>query len=265
MKDGQAQKEHQLALKSAAVAQTVCRPLLGRLHRSAPQTPTHQPHRHQHAHQRGQPQGLDDAQAAHLPANPQHGGGDVANRRPGAARVGGDHDDAGQQQAVVVPGQQLAQQRHHHDGGGEVVEDGAEHEGDATHQPHQAGQPGGLDALGDHVKALVRVHHLDDGHGAHQEEHDLRRAHQGLTQLFGDLVRIALAQGVDRPQQASPDQGRGRLVDVQRVLQRNGQIADHEDGDEGGDHGQTRLCCVARRPDLCVNLPPHQGGTRRAV
>jgi hypothetical protein len=35
----------------------------------------------------------------------------------------------------------------------------------------------GPDALGDDLEAVVRIDHLDDGHRAHQEEHDLGGAH----------------------------------------------------------------------------------------
>ncbi len=41
---------------------------------------------------------------------------------------------------------------------------------------------------------------------------------------------------VDRPQQAGTDQGRGRLVDLERVLERDGGVGDDEDDDQCGQH-----------------------------
>jgi len=47
-----------------------------------------------------------------------------------------------------------------------------------SYQPHQGGQARGFDACGQHLKAVMRVHHFDNRHRTDQEEHDLRRARQ---------------------------------------------------------------------------------------
>ena len=113
------------------------------------------------------------ASGGDLSADPEHGGGDVADRGPGAAGVGGDHDHAGEEQAVVMFVQQLLHQRDHDDGGGQVVQHRAQEEGDEADQPHQRRQLRGPDPRGDHFEAVVGVDHLDDRHRADQKEDDL--------------------------------------------------------------------------------------------
>ena len=72
----------------------------------------------------------------------------------------------------------------------------------------------------------MRVHDLDDRHRPHQEEGDLRSTHQGFAELVGDDVMVARAEGVDRPQQAGTNERRGRLVDLERVLERDRRVGD---------------------------------------
>ncbi len=116
--------------------------------------------------------------------------------------------------------EQALHQSNHHDGGGHVVEDGREVEGDEADDPEQARQLGGLDARGDDLEAAVGVGHLDDGHGADQEEYD----GCGFGQFFRELVDDAFdsegaCKRVKGPHQARGDQRRGGLVDFNRVLE----------------------------------------------
>jgi len=64
----------------------------------------------------------------------------------------------------------------------------------------------------------VGVDDLDDRHRPHEEEDDLCRPHEGLAELLADQMVIARREGVDGPEQAGADEGRGRLVDLEGVL-----------------------------------------------
>jgi hypothetical protein len=176
-----------------------------------------------------------------LAADPQHRGCYVADRRPGAAGIGGDDDDAGEKEAVSMIGEQLAHQRNHDDSRRQVVEQGAEEEGDDADQPHQRRQFFGTDALGDDLKTVVRIDHFDDGHGAHQEEDDLRRCHQRFAQFVTDLVVVAGRHGVDGPQHAGAEQRRCGFVDLERVFQGDRRIGDDEYDDQCSQHLVTSL------------------------
>jgi hypothetical protein len=171
-----------------------------------------------------------------LATDPKHRRRHVADRRPSAAGIGGDDDDAGKEQPVGVVRQQLAHQRDHDDGRRQVVKQRAQEEGYEADQPHQGGELLRPDPLGDHLEAIVRIDDLDDGHRAHQEEGNLRRAHQRFAKLVRDSIAIGGGHRVDCPQQSGTDQGRGRLVDLERVLERDGGIGDDEDNDQCGQH-----------------------------
>jgi hypothetical protein len=175
------------------------------------------------------------------------------------------------EQPVVVFREQLAHQRDHHDGRGQIVEDRTQEEGDKADQPHQRRKLCGTNALGDDIEAVVRIDHLDDGHGAHEEEHDLGGGHHGLAKFLADLVRVAAEQGVNRPQQARADERRRGLVDLDRVFQRDRGIRDDEDEDERSQH-VSDLCLdfsvrdwVGLRGSPPAAPCPRQGdnGTRR--
>ena len=58
-------------------------------------------------------------------------------------------------------------------------------------------------------KPLLRVHHFDDGHRAHQEEDDLRRGCQRFTEVFDQRMGVTQADGIDAPQEAGADRCRG--------------------------------------------------------
>src|SRR5690606_12297352 len=121
----QAEAEHQVAFeRGGRVAAALGALLDAWLGHVAIEAETHDQQRYQQADQAGQEQLGDDAGGGHLITDPQHGGGDVANRRPGAAGVGGDDHDTGVEPAFVHVCDQFAQQRDHHDGGGQVVQCG---------------------------------------------------------------------------------------------------------------------------------------------
>ncbi len=132
--------------------------------------------------------------------------------------------------------EELLHQRNHDDGGRQVVQNGAEKEGDKTDQPHQCRELGGPDARGDDLETVVSVNDLDDGHRPHQEKDDLRRPHQRFAELLVHQMVIAGGQGVNGPEQAGPDQGGGRLVDLERMFQGDGGVGDNKDEDNGSQH-----------------------------
>ena len=183
--DAEPHAEHQVLLERGGL-DSRCRsqPLTGLTTSRPSQDVAGDGQRHDQVDHRGEEDPLHDGQGGDLPADPEHGGGDVADRRPGAAGIGGDDDDAGEEQPVVVLVEQLLHQRDHDDGGGQVVEHRAEEEGDEADQPHQRRELGGLDARGDDLEAVVGIDHLDDGHRPHQEEDDLRRPRQRFAQLL---------------------------------------------------------------------------------
>ena len=114
-------------------------------------------------------------------------------------------------------------------------------EGDDADQPHQRGKLGGADALGDDFETVVRIHDLDDRHRPHQEEGDLRGRHQRFAELMRNQLMVGGGQRVDGPQQAGADQRGGRLVDLERMLERDRRIGDDKDNDQGGQHLETSL------------------------
>ena len=75
---------------------------------------------------------MHDVAGGDLAADPQHGGGDVADRGPGAAGVGGDDDDAGKEKPLFLVLENPFHQGHHDDGGGHVVKNRGEEKGDES-------------------------------------------------------------------------------------------------------------------------------------
>ena len=169
-------------------------------------------------------------------ADPQHGGGHVANRRPSPAGVGGDDHDTGEEPALLLVINQLAQQRDHHDGGGQVVQYRREKEGNKTDQPQQRYPFAGADALGNDLEAVVGIDQFDNGHGANQKEQNFGNFAQVLTQFAidpmgraGKLWRYVFeAQHQYRPAQHRCENRRRRFVDLERVLKGDAQITEDE-------------------------------------
>ncbi|MNF90666.1 hypothetical protein D3C84_732360 [compost metagenome] len=123
---------------------------------------------------------------------------------------------------------QLAQQGNHDDGGGQVVQRGRKEEGNETDHPQQVHALAGADAVGDDLEAFVGVDQLDDGHGAHQEEQDLRHFTEVVAQFGRDFVARGFSQERQdavgpqhqyRPTDDGGEDGRGGLVDFQGVFE----------------------------------------------
>ncbi|MNZ86662.1 hypothetical protein D3C78_1054890 [compost metagenome] len=243
----EAEGQHQVALEVGGRAALLLAQVgpLARARRLALEAEAEDQQRHQQAHQAGQEQAADHPGGADLVADPQHGGGHVADRRPGAAGVGGDHHDADVQPAFRAAADQLAQQRDHDDGGGQVVEHRGEEEGDETDDPQQVHALAGLDAVGDGAEALVGVDQLDDGHRAEQEEQDLGDLAQMVAQFADHAVAgrsggqdAAFAEDQHGPAQHGGEDGRGGLVDFQRVFEGDAEVTDDKDQGHPGVHGR---------------------------
>jgi len=125
------------------------------------------------AGQGGQKNALDNVEGGDLTADPQHGGGDVADRGPGPPGIGGDDDNSGKEEPIFVLVEQFLHQRDHDNGGGEVVEDSAEEKGDKANQPEEGAQFGRLDPGGDDHKSVVGIDNFNNGYSAHEEKDDL--------------------------------------------------------------------------------------------
>src|SRR5690606_11391841 len=184
----------------------------------------------------GQEQLDDPLLRGDLPADPEHGGGDVANRRPGTAGVGGDNHNPYIQPALGAAPYQFAQQRDHHDGGRQVIQHGGEKEGQQADDPQQRNTPARGDAISDDLEAAMGIDKLDDGHRAQQEEQDLGDFAQVMTQRTDHdsrgVGRVIAAQSqgwqdiVGTQHQDRPGHGRGeergsRFVEFEGVFQRD--------------------------------------------
>ncbi len=72
-------------------------------------------------------------------------------------------------------------------------------------------------------------------------------AGQRLAELLTHQLVVSAHDRVDGPEQPSPDQRRGGLVDPDRVLERDGCVGDDEDDDERGQHVFSRNGIGSRR------------------
>ena len=162
----QPQTKHQIALELGRPV-TSRRLPRGRDYFSAAKNQADHRQRRSQVDQRGQEQFRHDRRTGHLAADPQHGGGDIAHRRPRPACVGGDDHEPSQIKPVLARSHQLANQRNHYDGGGQVIEHGAEQERYRAHDPDQRDQALRVNALGHHFEPAVGVDHFDHGHRTH--------------------------------------------------------------------------------------------------
>ena len=196
---------------------------------------------------------------SHVAIDPKHDGGHVTDGRPSAAGIGCNDNHTGVNPAFVLVVDEFAQQHDHHDGGREVVEHGREEERDDAENPQQAAFFARGDAVGDDGEAPVHVDELDDGHGTDEEEerggdvaHVLDDLHikdeldallgqrpflqggRGRSDEFFELFSADGgydgfgSDGIKYPQEHAQEEGRCGLVDAQRVLERDRQVADDE-------------------------------------
>ena len=224
-KHAQAQQQHHGLLKFRSTG-LVRGHILGRLHHAPTGQPSGHNQRNEQVDDGRQKHAFHHRQGGDLPANPEHGGGHIADRRPGAAGIGGDDDDAGKHQPVFPLIEQALHERNHHDSGGQIVQNGAQKKGSYPDHPHQHRQAGGGNTPRQHLKTVVRVDDLDDGHGANQEKNNLRRAGERFSQLGIDRARLGPGQGVHHPKRARAQQGSRRFVDAQRMLKNNSGVGE---------------------------------------
>ena len=172
----EAKPEHQIALENAGGGRMFLGQVSARTRPRgfAAQGKAEDDQRHQQAYQAWDEQVDDYARCSDLITDPEHGGGDVTDWRPGATGVRRDYHDADEQPALGTAADQLAQQRNHDDGGGQVVQRCGEEEGQEADDPKQVYTLACLDAVGNGPEALVGVDQLDDGHRPEQEEENLR-------------------------------------------------------------------------------------------
>src|SRR5574343_676930 len=98
--DADAQIEHQVALELGGLDAMIAIVDSRRFNQLPAQDVSGDGQRNDHADQGRQQYRLDDGQRGDLAADPQHRRRHVADRRPGAARIGGNDDDAGEEQAT---------------------------------------------------------------------------------------------------------------------------------------------------------------------
>ena len=98
----------------------------------------------------------------------------------------------------------------------------------------------GIDVLGDEREASIAVNDFHNGHRANKKDNNLTSVaqlrHDGLVH-----VRIMAHNGIDGPQDAACDQGKGSLVHVEGMFQCNQQVTDHKDGNHRRNHRQMQL------------------------
>jgi hypothetical protein len=93
--------------------------------------------------------------------------------------------------------------------------------------------------VGDDVEAAVAVDQVHDGHGPDQEDQDFARVAQLVHQLVLN-VRVVAQEAEHGPDRSGHQQGDGRFVDPGFVLQRDEQIAHHEEQN----HCRNHIVCV---------------------
>ena len=119
-----------------------------------------------------------------------------------------------------------------------IVEQCREEEGEDAENPQQFLLVGGGNLVGDDAEALIVLNQGDDGHGAEQEEHYLGRLAEVLHQMLADEVvptvaveswlRDGAAEDEDGPQEGAEGEGRGGLVDFERMLHSDAEVSDYE-------------------------------------
>ena len=94
----------------------------------------------------------------------------------------------------VLVGNEPGEERAHDDGRGEVVQHGGEKEGDRGRDDEQRPAVRGADLVRDECEAIMGIHSLNKGHGAHQEEDDLADAGKRLVKIGYDLFDTQIAR-----------------------------------------------------------------------
>ena len=80
---------------------------------------------------------------------------------------------------------------------------------------------------------------LPDAPWRWRERAPMPRPRAGLIQgVVGSQMVVAGGQGIDRPEQAGADQGRGGFIDLERVFQGDGGVGQDKDDNEEGEHGK---------------------------
>ena len=178
---------------------------------------------------------------------PKHDGGNVADGRESATRVGCNDDKRGIYHTVLVVGNELTQNHNHHDTGSQVVEDGRKEEGKEGYAPQQSTLRLCLHHLANPVESAILVYYLYDRHGSHQEE----EGRCSIAKVFLDntrylfyhscsttcIVRVHHLQILHRvnhvecPAPHEHEQGYRSLVYLRQALCGYESIAKHKDDD----------------------------------
>ena len=133
------------------------------------------------------PEALHDIGCSDLSADPEHGGGNIADWGPGTACIGSNDNNAREEHALLMVFKQAFHQSYHNNSRCHIVEYGRKVKGDKAYDPEQARKLCGLNARSDDLETAVGVGHLDDCHCTDQKKDDGR----GFGQLFRELVAYA--------------------------------------------------------------------------
>ena len=128
--------------------------------------------RHHHAYDARHNQMRHNDARSQLPANPQHGGCDVTNRRPRSPGIGRDDHHPCEQPAGGSVRDQLAQQRDHHDGRCQIVQQGRKEKRQDADNPEHFDLVRRSNSVCDHAESFVGIHEFHNGHGSHEEKQD---------------------------------------------------------------------------------------------
>ena len=129
--------------------------------------------RQEQVNQRGQEHALDYGKWRDLAADPEHRGCHIADHRPSATGIRGDHNHRCKEQAVALTAREFLHEGNHDNRRCQIVEHGTEKKGYEADNPHQGGLFPGADLRSDDLETIMSVDHLNNGHGSDQEEYNL--------------------------------------------------------------------------------------------
>ena len=195
-----------------------------------------------HRYERGDKQLLDYTGSGDEALVPKHDGGDVANGRECASRVGRYDYERGVDEAVLAVGHELAQYHNHDDGRGHVVEYGREEECKEGDAPQKGALALGLHHVAHEVEAAVLVNDFNYCHGSHEEEQRRGGAAEvalddgacGRRDAVGRQSggKVAGVEHVESPTCHEHQQRHGRLVHLGKRLQGDAEVPDDEYHDD---------------------------------
>ena len=114
--------------------------------------------RHDHGDHTGTKEHRHDPDRAYPPADPQHRGGHVPDRRPGPAGIGRNNDHAGKNEPVVPVLDELVKKGDHHDRGRQVIQDRGKEERGQRHDPQKRLLVFCRHDIGHNLKTAMRFH-----------------------------------------------------------------------------------------------------------